>query len=120
LSPSVSRRHFLCISAAGISSLSLRPVFASAPEPSFFGSPCDWTQPWYSGGSFTILARGNSEKNCYIQKATLNGSALSRAWIRHSEIVNGGMLELTMGAQPNMSWGNAPEVLPRARGREQI
>jgi hypothetical protein len=30
------------------------------------------------------------------------------------------MLELTMGAQPNMSWGNAPEVLPRARGREQI
>jgi putative alpha-1,2-mannosidase len=34
LSPSVSRRHFLCISAAGISSLSLRPVFASASEPS--------------------------------------------------------------------------------------
>jgi predicted alpha-1,2-mannosidase len=68
---------------------------------------------WYSGGSFTILAQGNSEENCYIQKATLNGQPLNRAWIKHSEIVSGGTMELTMGAEPNVNWGTAPDAMPQ-------
>jgi predicted alpha-1,2-mannosidase len=70
---------------------------------------------WYSGGSFTILARNNSAKNCYIQSATLRGKPLGRAWIRHSEIVAGGALELVMGAEPNHSWGAGAEHLPPPR-----
>jgi putative alpha-1,2-mannosidase len=67
---------------------------------------------WYSGGSFTILARNNSAKDCYIQSATLHGKPLHRAWIRHSEIVAGGRLELVMGSEPNQNWGTGAEQLP--------
>jgi predicted alpha-1,2-mannosidase len=68
---------------------------------------------WHSGTSFTILARGNSKTNCYIQKATLNGTPLSRAWITHSEIVSGGTLELWMDSEPNIGWGSAPKDMPQ-------
>jgi predicted alpha-1,2-mannosidase len=70
---------------------------------------------WHTGKSFTILARGNSAENLYIQSATLNGKPLNRAWISHSEITSGGMLELMMGAEPNTTWGSAPESLPQSR-----
>jgi len=70
---------------------------------------------WHPGGSFTVLARNNSAKNCYIQSATLHGKPLHRAWIRHSEIVAGGTLELVMGAEPNEGWGSGVENRPQPR-----
>jgi putative alpha-1,2-mannosidase len=44
----------------------------------------------------------------YVQSATLNEKSLSRAWIRHSEIAAGGILEFVMGAEPNKQWRMAP------------
>jgi predicted alpha-1,2-mannosidase len=70
---------------------------------------------WHSGGSFTILARNNSANNYYIQSAMLHGKPLHRAWIRHSEIVAGGTLELVMGPEPNEGWGSAVEHRPQSR-----
>ena len=67
---------------------------------------------WHAGGSFTIVARNNSAANCYIQSATLHGKPLQRAWIRHSEVVAGGTLELVMGPEPNEGWGTE---LPESR-----
>ena len=67
---------------------------------------------YYNGGKFTVRARNNSAQNIYVQSATLNGKPLNRAWLRHAEIVAGGMLELVMGPQPNESWGSAPNELP--------
>ncbi|MEQ8473687.1 MAG: GH92 family glycosyl hydrolase [Marinoscillum sp.] len=55
-------------------------------------------------GVFKIIAKNLSAKNQYIQSAKLNGQFYSKAWIDHGEIVKGGILELTMGAQPS-SWG---------------
>jgi predicted alpha-1,2-mannosidase len=62
---------------------------------------------FYKGGTFTIVAKNNSAKNIYIQSATLNGKPLTRSWISHEEIVAGGELVLTMGAEPNKAWGSA-------------
>lgn len=70
---------------------------------------------WYAGGSFSIVTKNNSAANCYIQSAMLHGKPLQRAWIRHSEIVAGGTLELMMGPEPNRSWGSAAQTLPQAR-----
>jgi predicted alpha-1,2-mannosidase len=67
---------------------------------------------YYQGRSFTVLARNNSLRNVYIQSARLNGKPLDRAWLRHSEIVSGGKLELVMGPNPNEAWGSAPAQLP--------
>jgi predicted alpha-1,2-mannosidase len=67
---------------------------------------------WYSGGSFTVEARGHGVGNIYIQSARLNGKAIDRAWIHHAEVVAGGTLELEMGPGPNLKWASSPESLP--------
>jgi putative alpha-1,2-mannosidase len=58
------------------------------------------------------VANNNSEKNIYIQSATLNGKPLNRPWFTHSEIANGGKLELEMGSKPTPDWGSAPDAAP--------
>jgi predicted alpha-1,2-mannosidase len=64
------------------------------------------------GKEFTIKAENVSETNHFIQSATLNGASFDRAWIRHEEIMNGGVMKFVMGAQPNTFWGNVDEQLP--------
>lgn len=58
-----------------------------------------------SGKVFTIIAEGNSPKNCYIQSAKLNGKVYNKCYINYNEILNGGTIELVMGPRPNMRWG---------------
>ncbi len=65
------------------------------------------------GKTFTIKAKGYSEDNKYIQSARLNGKALDRAWFTHEELTAGGVLELTMGPEPNKDWGK--DNLPPSR-----
>jgi putative alpha-1,2-mannosidase len=52
---------------------------------------------YQSGGTFTIVARGNSKEHIYIKSIMLNGEPLDRFWISHLEIIQGGKLELEMG-----------------------
>ena len=61
---------------------------------------------------FTIITHNNSDKNKYIRSARLNGKEYKRAWIRHQDIVNGGILELEMGDTPDKTWGSAIADLP--------
>jgi predicted alpha-1,2-mannosidase len=67
---------------------------------------------YHPGKTFTVRTRNNSAQNIYVQSATLNGKPLTRAWLRHAEVINGGTLELVMGPQPNEQWGSAPQDLP--------
>lgn len=64
------------------------------------------------GKTFTIEAQNNSAVNKYIQSATLNGKLLSRTWISHQEITNGGTLVFKMGPEPNKKWGSKPKDAP--------
>lgn len=56
------------------------------------------------GKQFRIVTHNNSQQNCYIQHATLNGRPYTRSYITHELILQGGTLELTMGPEPS-SWG---------------
>lgn len=58
-----------------------------------------------TGKVFTIIAKGNSPQNCYIQSAKLNGKPYNKCYISHQQVINGGTLELIMGSQPNKNWG---------------
>jgi predicted alpha-1,2-mannosidase len=71
---------------------------------------------WHSGKSFTITAKNSSTANCYIQGARLNGKPHNRAWIKHTEIVAGGTLELVMGPEPNKAWGSSAADMPQMQG----
>jgi predicted alpha-1,2-mannosidase len=66
-----------------------------------------------SGKVFTINAPNCNETNKYIQKATFNGKALAGPWFTHEELINGGTLELEMGAYPNKTWGTSEESIPQ-------
>jgi predicted alpha-1,2-mannosidase len=67
---------------------------------------------YYPGKTFTIEAKNVSDANRYIQSAKLDGKILNRPWFYHSDLVDGGTLELVMGPQPNESWGSKPEDAP--------
>ncbi|HLX68585.1 MAG TPA: GH92 family glycosyl hydrolase [Verrucomicrobiae bacterium] len=61
---------------------------------------------------FVIKAENNSDRNLYIQSATLNGHPLNRPWFNHNEIAEGATLVFRMGARPNPNWGSAPGAAP--------
>jgi putative alpha-1,2-mannosidase len=41
-----------------------------------------------NGKIFEMIASHNSEKNIYIQSATLNGKAWNKPWFSHSDIAD--------------------------------
>ena len=57
------------------------------------------------GGTFAVVAHGNSPENIYIQRAVLNGEELAASHIDFAQIAAGGTLELYMGPEPNRQWG---------------
>ncbi|MEN0053611.1 MAG: GH92 family glycosyl hydrolase [Mucilaginibacter sp.] len=67
---------------------------------------------YYKGGNFTIEAQNTSDLNRYVQSATFNGKPLTKPWIYHQDVVNGGKLVLVMGPKPNVNWGSKPGDAP--------
>ena len=88
------------------SSIGLYPVTPGLPEYSI-GSPLfEKSQISLGNGkTFTVVARGVSEKAKYIQSATLNGKKLERPFLSHEDVAAGGTLCLVMGEKPNFAWG---------------
>lgn len=64
------------------------------------------------GKTFTIRARFLTPENPYIQAATLQEQPLTRSYLRHFEIMEGGELVLEMGKQPNYLHWNDLEARP--------
>ena len=52
-----------------------------------------------------IETKNNSFENTYIQSLEFNGKPINKCWIYRNEIMKGGKLSFTMGAEPNKSWG---------------
>lgn len=65
-----------------------------------------------SGGSFVIEVENNQPGHDYVQAATLNGQPLTKAWLYHHQLSQGGTLHLKLGAQPNQQWGSCLEDAP--------
>lgn len=65
-----------------------------------------------NGKEFTIIAENASNKNIYVQKAFLNGKELNKPWFTHKDLINGSMLKLIMGSQPNKQWGSSKNDSP--------
>ncbi|MBN9297368.1 MAG: GH92 family glycosyl hydrolase [Filimonas sp.] len=69
-----------------------------------FGSPsADEVRIAVPAGKFIIKAKNNSKKNVYIQSVTLNGKPYDKNYITHDTILKGGVLEFTMGQQPDIT-----------------
>lgn len=53
-----------------------------------------------SGNDFRIVAHGVSAENYFVERAEINGLPLHEPFLRHQEIVQGGILELFMSPTP--------------------
>ena len=71
----------------------------------------------YENGKFTIKANNVSSVNKYIQSAALNGEQMSKSWLSHKEIINGGTLVFEMGPVPNKEWGTSQSDAPPSMKR---
>jgi predicted alpha-1,2-mannosidase len=60
---------------------------------------------------FSIIAHNLTDDNIYVQSLKLNGNIYNKTYIHHSDIMNGGTLEFTMGAKPNYHFGTAKEAI---------
>jgi len=68
-----------------------------------------------NGKSFVVRGVGVSERNVYIQSATLNKKPYTKSFLQHSDLMAGGELVLRMGSQPNPNWGTGAENEPVSR-----
>ena len=89
-----------------LSSLGFYPVNPASNQ-YLIGCPLFEESRIILGGNrvFQISAPNSSDENPYIQGAILNGEPLERNWITHQEIMEGGLLEFEMGAEPSQ-WGS--------------
>lgn len=63
-----------------------------------------------NGKTFTILAKGASRRNKYIQKAFINGLEIYSPFITHKQIIEGGTLKLILDELPSKKWGMNAEI----------
>lgn len=68
-----------------------------------------------NGNTFEIVAHDNSDSHVYIQRAMLNGQPLESPCLAHTQILNGGKLELYMADKPSL-WGSAAIAAPELAG----
>lgn len=82
------------------SSLGFYPVCPGSDQ-YILGSPAvkQATLQLENGKTFTIEAPGQSDKNMYVQRVTLNGQPLKTNSISHGDIMQGGTLVFYMGAK---------------------
>jgi len=64
------------------------------------------------GKKFFIKANNLSDKNIYINSVKLNGKELTKSFITHKEIMDGGLLEFEMSNQPNKNLWTSGEFFP--------
>ncbi len=95
------------------SSLGFYPVTPGSPTYNI-GSPLFTNiKITFSNGSiFEVEAKNASDKNKYIQSATLNGQKWNKPWFSHEDLKNGGKLVLIMGSKPNKAWGSGADATP--------
>ncbi len=65
------------------------------------------------GKKFTVIAKGTSAENKYIQSVSLNGEKVDKLYITHNDIMQGGELVFEMGSTPNKDWGVGENALPQ-------
>lgn len=65
-----------------------------------------------NGKKLIISAPANSAENKYVQSVTINGKPWDKAWLSHTELQKGGVLNFVMGATPNKGRGTTEAAYP--------
>lgn len=63
--------------------------------------------------------KDNSKENLYIESLRMNGKESSRNYLKHDDLLKGGILEFKMGSQPNLNRGISEEDAPYSFSKEK-
>ena len=72
-----------------------------------------------NNNEFTIITKNLSEENKYIASATLNDKPLTRSFITHEEIINGGILVFNMTDSPS-KWATKNTAIPKTEIKDNL
>ncbi|UOY08218.1 GH92 family glycosyl hydrolase [Muricauda sp. SCSIO 64092] len=93
--------------------LGFYPVAPSVPEYVISGPHFDKiTIALENGKELIINAPGASKGKKYIQSLKVNGVPITKNYLNHFDMMDGGVLHFEMGEQPNKNWGAQKEDRP--------
>jgi predicted alpha-1,2-mannosidase len=69
--------------------------------------------------TLTIVAENLSPSNAFVQAVTLNGRPLTRTFVRHEELMDGGELHFIMSSKANATWSTQPHETPYSMTKSQ-
>ncbi len=72
-----------------------------------------------NGKQVIINAPANNDKNIYVNKMTFNGKPYDFNYITHSALLQGGIIDFTMSAQPDKQRGVKPVDFPYSLSNEK-
>ena len=81
-----------------------KPVFQLA-TPLFDRMQIQLHPKYYEAGTFEIRVAGDPRTNPYIQTARVKGESVLDCFIPWARVRDGGTLDLTVGPEPNLTWG---------------
>lgn len=70
--------------------------------------------------SLVIDAANNSPENIYIESLHFNETEYTKNYLRHSDLLDGGVLKFDMNRTPNKQRGTTPEAYPYSFSKEMI
>lgn len=70
-----------------------------------------------NGRTMLIDAPGNSPEHFYVEKLRLNGRRYDKNYLRHEDLLRGGILRFRMGEKPNLLRGTREEDAPYSFSR---
>jgi predicted alpha-1,2-mannosidase len=65
-----------------------------------------------NGKTFTVVSEHLSSSNAFIKSVTLNGRPLTRLFLRHEELMQGGELRFVMSPKADATWSMQPLEAP--------
>ena len=71
-----------------------------------------------NGNSLVIDAANNNSENMYIESLRLDGNAYTKNYLKHGDLLKGGVLKFDMGSKPNLQRGTQVEDYPYSFSNE--
>jgi predicted alpha-1,2-mannosidase len=75
------------------------------------------TLTFENGKQMVIHAPDNSAEHVYVQSLHLNGRPYTKNYVKHADLINGGVMDYRMSTQPNRERGVQPSDLPYSFSR---
>ena len=72
-----------------------------------------------NGKNFVINAPANSDANRYMETVKLNGNTYTKNFIKHADLMHGGVMDIQMGDKANKTRGVKPSDLPYSFSKDE-